>query len=673
MFLESITNKARFIIKYALSAFIFLFPFLLYKDYLYNGTSGRSVTLMLLVELLAIILGLALLSKKNILKIAKSPISLALAIYFIVLVVSALQGIDPSISFWSKATRMTGIFYLSHLFFFYLFLMMIFREEKDARFLIKGFLVSTGIFSIGSFLGAEGLGIIFKSKPWDGFSFGNSTFAAMYLFAAFMLSIYYVWSKYGKNKRWWHYFVPLIFIINPNFINSKLWFGKINIFQNPLSIVGEARATSYVVIASIFALFAVLIISKIKNVQIRRKIILGGSALAIILASIAIYSFLSPGGYIREAYLKQATSARPLVWELSNKAIESRPLFGWGPDNFERVFERHYDNRLLQTEFGGEAWFDRAHNVFIDQAVDTGYIGLAAYILVYLVIIGSLLYVILQSRQKNDQLLAVILLVYFAMHLAELQTAFDTSISLVAVAFMAALSATVFHRTWSSQVGGKSEWVLSPALRYLGGVLMVGYFGWSFFAGTLPIARAEAINGHVRNIGSTEKRLPMYDVLFGSPMDKPAFIWRILTDFQRGIYEDSASLENPEKLAGYAKEFEIYAEHYRKHLTEHPNDIRSHYTLADILIYERLFEVDHLKEAQDVLDKAIALNPNIPQPYWMKAVSYLYQRKFDLAREWAKKGLELNPEVKESQKLVDYIERQIKTFPEIDVYFFAGI
>ena len=74
-----------------------------------------------------------------------------------------------------------------------------------------------------------------------------------------------------------------------------------------------------------------------------------------------------------------------------------------------------------------------------------------------------------------------------------------------------------------------------------------------------------------------------------------------------------------------------------------------------------------------LLDDAIKLVPESPQPYWMKAVAYIYMRKFDLAREYAKKAYDLNPKIAQSQKVIDYVERSIKTFPEIDLYFFQQI
>ena len=48
-------------------------------------------------------------------------------------------------------------------------------------------------------------------------------------------------------------------------------------------------------------------------------------------------------------------------------------------------------------------------------------------------------------------------------------------------------------------------------------------------------------------------------------------------------------------------------------------------------------------------------------------------KKFDLAREYAKKGIELNPKIKQSQLISDYVEKSIKDFPNIDLYFFKQI
>lgn len=673
MFLDTKRSDIKTLIEWTLYIFVALFPFISYMGYLFYGTATRAVNLVVVIEILTVVFGISLLSPRRRIALAKSPITISLFAFLVLLIVSGVQGVDVATSFWSKATRMTGIYYFLHLGLFYLFLLMIFREEEKLRKFIKIFLISAGVFSIGALLYKDGFNIILQTKEWTGFTFGNSSFAAMYMYAAFLLCIYIVRSQRVADRRWWKHFLPLVFIINPYIINRDLWLGKVNILQNPIGIIGEAQASSIALLSSIAILFTAWIISKIRSVSIRLTVMWISIGIGVVVMSVSVYSFLTPGGTLQDLYLRQATSARPIVWELSKKSIHLAPTLGWGTDNFDRAFEKNYDNRLLEQRNGAEPWFDRAHNIFIDQTVETGYVGLGMYVLVYAVIVGCMVYVLLRSKEKNDHTLAVISIVYVVGHIMELQTGFDTTISYVPLALMTALAASLFHKVYRAQRGEESEWVLQPPAQYIVATTLIVGFGLLFFVGTVPIIRAESANGAIRPAGSSERRMTFYPKLFGSPVDLPTFLWRTSSDLQRGIAEKPAVLEDPKKREGFVKELALYTDYYRKYLEQHPDDFRSHTTLASIYIYERLFEVDHLNEAHAVLDRAITLVPQAPQSYWMKSVAYLYQRKFDLARQWAKKAYDLNPGIEQSKKLIEYIDRSIQTFPEINLYTFRQI
>lgn len=650
--------------------FISIFPFLLYKGFIFNGSSTRSINLIIVIEILVICLTFALFQNKNKLGVSKSPITIALLAVFASLFISSLLGIDFAASFWSKVTRMSGLFYFLHLGLFYFFIMMLFRGEDKMRKLIKVFLVSSGIFSIGSLLAKDGLGLIFANREWQGFTFGNSTFAAMYLFAAFILSIYYVYSMNKESCRWWHRLIPLVFIANPYFINADVWRGNVNVLQDPLAVLGGAQASSYALIVSVALLLVFWGISKIKDLKIRRGVIWGTVALGLVFSVFAVYSLLSPTGFIQQAYLKQASSSRPLVWALSGEAIAEKPAFGWGTDNFDRAFESHYDNQIMEKAKGGEAWFDRAHNVFIDQGVENGYVGVAIYVLAYLTIIGSMLYVIFRSVNKTDQAFAVFIIVYFLGHLMELQTAFDTTISYIPLTIMAGFAAIIFHRTYSTRAGIKSEWVVPQSLQYAFGAGLILASAALFFIGTVPIIKAQSANGTVRTVGSSDKRIPLYPKIFGSPVDTAGFLNRTVTDLQRGISLDPSILQKPGQAEGFKKELEVFVVEYQEYLESHPDDYRARIKLTDLYIYQRLFEVNNLDLAHENADKAILISPDIPQAYWQKSVAYLYQRKFPEAKEWAKKAHDLNPNIEQSQHLIKYIEESIKTFPNIELYNF---
>jgi hypothetical protein len=321
-------------IEYLFYLFFIFFPFLNYSSFLYGGTSTRSLNLIIFASLIGIGLALWLLKKDNSVSIVKSPLFLVLTLYLISLTISGYLGLSLYTTFWSVATRMTGIWYFISLGVFMLMMFAVVSDERKHHKLIVGILFSTALYSILDFFSKDGLGFIFKNFLNDAFTFGNTSFAAMYIFGTFMLAIYYLLQ--AENKKWWMYLMPVILVINPNIINKQIWFGD---FSG--GFVGEARATSYVVLLSVFILGGIWFISKIKDLKTRTLVSYSVFGISLIAVIFAATSLISSGGYLRNAYLSQATGARPLVWEISEKAISQRPFFGWGADNFERVFEKN--------------------------------------------------------------------------------------------------------------------------------------------------------------------------------------------------------------------------------------------------------------------------------------------------------------------------------------------
>ena len=643
--------------EYILYIFIVIFPFISYKVFLYNGTSIRSTLLILTSTILGILFCMELFKKGTTLSIPKSPVFLATSAYLIFVIISGLQGLNPALSFWSVATRTTGIWYLLNLGFLTYIMWAIFSDRVRQRRFILTLSVATAFYSILSLFSFQGFNIFFKTYLNDGFTFGNSTFAAMYIFGAFLLSLYYIFQS--EKKKWWMYALPVLIIANPYIFGSHFW--------------GEARSSALAVFLSIPVLLVLWGVSKIKDAKKKKITAYSLFVLTLVAIGVSAFSLFSHDGYLRKVYLSQATQARPLVWEMSEKVIGQRPYLGWGIDNFERVFETHYDNRLLEDTYGNEPWFDRAHNVFIDQTVDSGFVGLIFYVLMYIVMGLCLIYVALKSSQKNDRILATVILTYLPLHLLELQTAFDTSISYIMVTIMVALTAVIYDRVREDVTKKDNEWTMPLIVKYIvAGVLVIAFI-WSFFWGLVPFVKAQLMNGYIRTVGSAEKRIPVYPRLFASSVDKHALLWRTVTDFQRGISQNPKVLQDPTLVPFLKQEIQIFEKEYREYVAENPDHFRAKLNFADTLIYERLFGINNLEEAQTILDSAILQSPEAPQPYWMKAVGYIYMKKFDLAREYAQKGLALNPNIKQSQDVVKYVETSIKNFPEIELYFFRQI
>ncbi len=659
--------------KWLFYIFIAIFPFVLYEGYLFNGTSTRAINTVLFVQILSICIGAFILHKKSKLSFVVSPITISLLLLLVSLCISSFLGVDLVDSFWSKATRTTGLFYFLHMASLYFLFWISFEKEVDMRNFLKIFVFSAGLFSIISVFGQEGLGWFFKSKPWEGLTIGNSTFAGMYLYAGFMISIYLLNTQETYKKEWWKNLLPIIFILNPYLLNFDIFRGSFNIYENPVGIIGSAQASAITLFVSTVILFVFWAINKIKQVRIRQGLLFAGIFISVIFFSLGVKSLLTPGGVIQKIYLTQSSSVRPLTWQLSKEAIAEKPLFGWGIDNFDMAFQEHYDSSILDEENGGEAWMDRAHNILIDQTVESGYFGIIIYLLVYLVIIGSLCYVILISKNKKNVILATVLLVYFFGHLLEIQTAFDTTITYILLVIFSAISAILFNKTREEIHGEKKSIVVNSVIYYTIGLLFL-IFGFTlFFIGSIPILRAQNANGDIRRVGSSQKRLEIYPKLFSSNMDRGSFLWRTSNDIQRGVSLDPKIIEDPNQMEGLKNEIEIIISEYEKYLVQNPGDYRSMLNLSDMYIYQRLMDVDNLDKAHLLLDRAILLVPQSPQAYWMKSVAYLYQAKFNEAKEWSEKAYNINPGIEESQRVKDYVDRSVKEFPVIDLYSFKQI
>ncbi len=650
------------LVQWVFIIFFGIFPFLNYSSFLYFPSSTRSINLILVANLLGLILGLLLFKKENRVGILKSSFGVSIILYFLWLFVPAIFSGNFGVSFYSNITRTTGLWYFIALAIFFLLAVVVFKDEKKRDTLLIVSSVAAALFSILATLSPSGFGILFKGNTMDGFTLGNSTFAAMYLLANFFFASYLFASK--KLPRFVSSLLLILIVINPFFLNIAKSEAK-----GLFSFIGVSRASAFALIVSLVGFLYVFLISKIKNNSLRTKIAYGTVLASIVVICVVAVSLFSENGVVRKFYLSQATGARVLVWESSEKLIKEKPLLGYGKDNFEKTFELNYDSRIMEERYGAETWFDRSHNIFIDETFENGAVGIFLYILVYIFAAFSLLKVALQSSKKENRVLASLLLVYLGAHLIELQTGFDTSISFPFIALILAL-VVVLHQ---EEKDGEKEYILPLLIKYIFAGVLFLFSVWSLLFKVIPFIDSGIVNGEIRAVGNSAKRTALYPRLFATPVDLQAVLWRTWTDFERGISEHPEILSDAKKVEGLKAELAIFEKEYKEYTDKNPRNFRALLNYADIKIYYMLLGEDKLGEAQEVLGRAIALVPEAPQPYWMKAVAYLYAQKFKEAKEWADKGLQVNPEVPGSQDLKKYIDESIKNFPEIDLYFFKQI
>jgi len=124
--------------------------------------------------------------------------------------------------------------------------------------------------------------------------------------------------------------------------------------------------------------------SQKKNLRLFSRIIL---TIATLGGIITIALAIQPGNPIYQLMVNHfgegTVRGRLVVWETGWQGFLDRPWLGWGPENFNLVFARHYNPCIGSPECSGENWFDRAHNMIIDTLAETGIAGLLSYIALF--------------------------------------------------------------------------------------------------------------------------------------------------------------------------------------------------------------------------------------------------------------------------------------------------
>lgn len=347
--------------------------------------------------------------------VSRSPFFIAAAIFIGVFLLAGVFGIDPMFSFWSNFERGEGGFQYLMLFVFFSLLLFLFRERRDWDRIFFCFFVASLLvifYGVGATLkyvdagwtmvqtaagpdmqlsGAGGPWFqTFKSfvgpSPWvagsssvlaPGYrfqgSFGNAAYVAAYLLFAIFYGGYMLSSRYrGRMKS-----AGAIFVM----VCTALF-----------GVFFWLAATR----GAFIGLLAALVVGGgylgFQRVALRRWLF-GGIAALLVLFSIGVMFRNSaviqkiPGARIFDiSFATQTFQDRTFIWTMAWRGFLERPLLGWGPEQFLTVFYKHFDERYFVPAKGFGAWFDRAHSVFFDALVGTGFLGFASYCSMFFIV-----------------------------------------------------------------------------------------------------------------------------------------------------------------------------------------------------------------------------------------------------------------------------------------------
>lgn len=123
------------------------------------------------------------------------------------------------------------------------------------------------------------------------------------------------------------------------------------------------------------------------------------------------------------SFKRGGLGGRIAAWKILWPAVLERPFFGWGQEGTKIAFDKHYEPSFLVFE----TFWDRAHNLYLDTALVSGFIGLAFYLLAFVLafkffssspfLLASLVFYLLYGLTLFDSF-PVYLMIYFILGLA---------------------------------------------------------------------------------------------------------------------------------------------------------------------------------------------------------------------------------------------------------------
>lgn len=477
----------------------FYFPFI----------SGKNLLFRFIVEIA--FAGWAILALRDSayrVNIKKSPLTIAYAVFMVILLLADIFAVDSSKALWSNYERMEGFVGHIHMFAYFFVLTAMLTTLKDWQKMFKVFLganLLVLIYGYGQLLGAKGY--IFAEKfpamaAWFSARFpihqsenrldatiGNSAYFA--IFCLMSLSIAGIlWSQHKSLKSAWWY--PTIIVLN-----------LIALFYS------GTRGTMIGLIVGL--LFTLGIIAWHEKGHARK--VLFGVLVAVIVGVSLLFSFKN------SAFIKNAptlnrlasisvtdltTMSRLSIWTISYQAFLEKPILGYGQDNFSYIYARKF---MPEKMYNLEPWYDRSHDVFFDWLVAAGILGLLSYLSLYVVALWLMWFKPHDMPVRERAILTGIMAGYFVHNIF----VFDNLTSYI---LFFALLAYIVMRTHGDVVRSKAKELVTEETMNLivAPVILIALIAMQYFVNYRPyLVNISLIRG--MSVGQLAQTMPLSDAI----------------------------------------------------------------------------------------------------------------------------------------------------------------
>jgi len=652
-----------------------LVPLVIFSQFISPFHFGKAVVFRSLVEIMAVIYILLIISNKKYLPKWR-PIVISFTIFTGLFALTSFTAVDFNYAFWGTLERMGGLFSFLHFWVWFIILISIIRERKDWERLLKlsifvGFL--SILFAYGQYL----INIdVLKgfNKFFIGWQHGNRVIGTIgnpalftgYLLFILFLSIYYLFRpaspQGGKDIK----------------VKEKFFYGAVLILGTSIILHDEIRGSIIALFVGLF-LLGIFYCFFIKNKKAKRLIVVG----LIIFIILAGFLWLNRDkDWVKEiSWVNRITSislenstaqTRLWSWQSGFEGFKERPILGWGTENFVLAHAKYFDPRHFKS-IGSETIWDRAHNIVLEMLTTMGVVGLLSYLSIFAVVYWMLIKRFKQKKIGTAELgvLGTMLVVYFIHNLFIFDTTANYYMFFLVLGYINFITkpASASTPTDAEASAGKEK---KPSIFLILILLFLAVI--LIYKTNIEPAKANYIC--TRAIlagrgGDNQKAFNKYReaLSFKSPQGK----YEIRHKLAKFIIQYNSGLKRKEnRISEETLNYTI--EEVKKNIETHPLDYIPYLYVGRMYIMMINEREGVGEKAEEYINGALAINDKNPRVWYELGQAQLSQKKDQAAIKSFERALELNPNVRESnwflgmtyvqadeeEKAVKYIDKAIE-------------
>ena len=398
----------------------FILPLVFTSRTMFPAHFGKTVLFQILIEIL-LALALIYFSLKKEAKIVKLNLFDWLIVIFIFTeVLASFFGVNFTRSFWGDQSRAQGVFIWLHFLIFYLLLRQFFKTKKDWNIAIVLILIVSFISSMVALFGSHAPVIrdILATNGRISGVMGNPIFFASYLILPVFLSLAFVFLI--KKDLKWQIVILACFLVNLITL-----------------LLSGVRGAFVGLVGGIFISWLFFIIFS-KNRKFKNILFIAGLLLTVFLFAGYIFNQNSP--YLQKnlpaasrllniSFKDTTAETRIMAWEIALKAWREKPLFGWGPENYQDAFDKYYNPKFLKYTFAETTW-DKPHNYPLEVLSTSGLVGFLAYLAIFIYLFYFLIKNIKKSENEAEKNFLFILAGGFTAYVLQSSFAMESTNSL---------------------------------------------------------------------------------------------------------------------------------------------------------------------------------------------------------------------------------------------------